>query len=521
MNLKMFSPAIIFSLLVLTSKGQSSDSLQLSTVPFRDVTEAVGMKHPRSEQFGGATVADLDSDGNFDIIFTYHNKHPMRIYYGSKDGTFSMSPFSFFSDIHGVAVAPRTATTSDKIIAVSVGGGRGTNLRPPSLFLTSRKRSFRTITHELGFGVKSSRGRVPLFLDMSKRSVAGNRKNLGGADVLFINLLGETGPLTHFAYQNKKGRFNLKFVPGFGKINEERAIVTDVDNDMTMEVIQFSTFRIFKLVAPFQFRDVTRKVWPGFKDLRRSISAVVELDFNNDGLMDLYIARADSALITPRGPPSVSDFSDVLLMNRGGRYVDFSRSAEIPRQTQSMGVSAEDFNNDGFVDIVITTFRGPDIILLNRGNGKFKAFNPQVPKSSRTRGSNVIAVDYNLDGRVDFIVGQAWKKAFLGKYRLMKNVLPIRRFSHYLLVKVGNEPTRSCTALNALVTLHLPRGKKMVRRVGGRGAQAGGLSFLDTVHFGLGAFQKVARVTVKWTTGVLRERRGIRANQKVSFGVFN
>lgn len=498
-----------------------------SIIPFQDVTTSIGITQPQTEQFGGATVADLDGDGIYDLILTYHNDIAMRIYYGTGEGKFDESLFNLKADIHGVAVAPRTAFSRELIMAVSVGGGRGINLRIPRMYLIHPDRTIEEISQELGFGQEPARGRVPVFINLSSRSREARRKNKGGPDILLVNLLG-TGVgkgegLRHFAYQNVKGEFELRDVPGFESVNEERAIVTDIDNDGIMELVHFSHLTIFRVRTPFQFEDVTREVYPGFgqRNISRSISAVVELDFNNDGYWDLYIARARPTLITPRGPPSTPEWGDVLLMNLNGeRYTDVSEMAGIPGNSDSMGVSAGDFDNDGFVDIIIATFDGPDLLLMNQGDGTFRTTDPKTNKSSSTRGSNMLAVDYDLDGRVDYITGQAWKKEIQGNFRVMKNMLDMTTERHYLLVRVGNDISRASTALNAVVILRFSRGDRMVRRIGGRGAQAGGLSFLDTVHFGVGSETSVRLVEVRWTTRIKQVKRNVQADQLVSFGRF-
>lgn len=509
--------AIFNLILVPVSIAQILLGREPTLVPFSDVTESVGIYQPISEQFGGATVVDLDSDGHYDLILTYHNKSPMRVYFGSHHGNFSLSPFSLSSDIHGVAVAPRTAHSADKIIAVSVGGGRGFNPRPPFMYLVRNSRSIISISQKFGFGRKSTRGRVPLFMDMSLRRSKQNRNNQGGPDLLFINLVGNQGKFRHFAYQNVQGQYLFRDVPGLGGENEERAIVTDVNNDGVMELVHFSVFKIFKLVAPFTFRDATTELWSGWRYWKRSVSAVVEFDFNNDGWMDLYFARSNSRILTPRGPPQVLEVSDVLLRNDRGVFRDVSRAARIPKRTNSMGVTAEDFDNNGFVDVLITTFDGPDVLLLNKGNGQFMSTNPRTPKPPSRRGMNVMAVDYDRDGRVDYIVGQGWRKEYLGNFRLMRNKMILTKYTNYLHVKVGNEKANACTPLNAIVTVFVPSGERLVRRVGGRGAAAGGLSYIDTVHFGLGVVRRVRMVSVKWSTGTVQQKRWVRANQLITF----
>lgn len=366
------------------------------------------------------------------------------------------------------------------------------------------------MTNLLGFDKENGRGRVAVFMDLAL--------NGGAPDVLFINLLGKNTGLSHFAYENSNGNYKLRQPKNFANIDEERAIVTDIDNDGVMELVHFSVFRMFKLTSAFNFKDITNQVASGTAKLSRTIAAVVELDFNNDGLMDLYLARANSNLVTPRGPPSFPQTTDVLLKNVGGKYQDVSDEYNLPKLTNSMGVSAEDFDNDGWVDVIVTTFTGNDFMLMNQqGKGFSKVDLTSVTKGKSGRGHNVMAVDYNEDGRMDFIVSQGFRKTVKGPYRLMKSGLGLGKSNGYLHVRVGDAPDGSATAINALVTVKVGT-MKMIRRVGGRGAGLGGQSFMDTVHFGIGAASKVDSVSVKWTTGASASKTGVAAGGKVTLG---
>lgn len=171
-----------------------------------------------------------------------------------------------------------------------------------------------------------------------------------------------------------------------------------------MEVVSIRELQIYKLVKPFVFADVTSRVMPEpYKrgDFSYRNTAVAEIDFNNDGKFDLYVARADRRLVTQkkRRHPSGTT-NDILLQNRNGRYVDVSEEAGIPKRTNSMGVTAGDFNNDGYTDLLVMQWSEPEILLLNRGDGTFERVNRLIPKSRKTRGDNAVAVDYDLDGRL-------------------------------------------------------------------------------------------------------------------------
>lgn len=474
-------------------------------------------------------MADLDSDGHYDLILSYHNRELMQIYFGKGNGRFALlqdfkttrRDGTTVYDIHGVQVAQKTAQDPERILAVSVGGGTGSNLKRPLLYLVGSGRRLKDISKSYGFGKVRSRGRNTVFMDLAMKSSAAKRKNGGGPDVLFVNFLSNNpNGLRQYAYENVRGYYNLRKIPVFDKQWRGRVEVTDIDGDGIMELISIRALQIYKLVAPFRFAEVTAAVLPpGFEMPLLTGTAVVEFDMDNDGDMDLYVARADRRRITSLPPVPGDDGSDYLFENRGGRYVDVSAKAGIRRKTDSMGVTTGDFNNDGYTDVFITTWKGRDFFLLNQGDGTFKTIiDDQILKPARTVGNNAMAVDYNLDGRVDLIVGQGDIEQLPGYYRLMRSKISLNNWKHYLLVYVGNEPSRGTTSLHAVVTVVVGK-QRMTRRIGSRGAQGGGGSYLDTVHFGLGRNAKADVVIVRWTNGVTRSKSDVEADQKISFGV--
>lgn len=359
-------------------------------------------------------------------------------------------------------------------------------------------------------------------MDMALRKNAVKRRQGGGPDMLFFSYRGtKWSKIRQFGYQNLGNRFRFRRVPGIEKVMRGRSEVTDNDGDGVMEVISIRELRIFKLIRAFRFREVTRKVLPKLDMADMTVSAVAEFDYDNDGDFDLYVARTDRTFITNRSPVDRKRDSqtDFLLENRNGRYYDVTERAKIPRGTHSQGVTTGDLNNDGYVDLVVPQYRKKDLVLLNNGDGTFKRVYGLIPKAKGTVGNHAVAFDYDLDGRLDVAVGHGERHRLRGKYRLMRNVSK-RGGRRYLLVRVLNEPRRTTTSLHAVVSVKV-KGVKgvMTRRVGSRGAQGGGGSFLDTVHFGLGRRRRVQWVRVKWTSGMQRMKWKVKANRVITFGV--
>lgn len=503
-----------------------------SGLVFQDVFSSSGFDRAiplRSLKFGGPCIADLDSDGNYDIILNFHNRNFTRIFLSTGDGNFKIfidprsgRPFrTRVLDVHGISVAQVSTRSRDRIISFSVGGGRGQSLRAPEVYRITPDRDFKEITMEMGLGRNMSRPRNTVFMDLSLKSNGARRRDGGGPDALFVNFLIPPNELTQYAYQNVRGNYSpANMIGDFVNERRGRVDVTDVNGDGIMEVIAVQTLRFYQLIGPFDFVDITQAVLPaGFSVGPITVTATVELDYDNDGRYDLYVARADRTLVTTLPPLPDDDNTDVLLRNVGGVYVDVTAQAGIPRGTNSIGVTTGDFNNDGYVDLLVVLYKEKDMVLLNQRDGTFQRVDGLIPKQDGDEGNNAVGVDYDLDGRVDAMVGHgAVNGERLGPYLLMKNMMTLTGSNHYLLVTVYNDPTGAATSMHAVVTLFMPGRRRMVRRVGSRGGQEAYGSYLDTVHFGLGSVTTVRKVQVTWSSRVFMARNSVAADQRVFFG---
>lgn len=480
-------------------------------------------------KFGGPIIADLNSDGFYDLILTFH-KEFFEIYFNSRNGTFTRSSYTKLFDLHGVSVAPRTATERDRLVVLSIGGANGNNPKLPFFLNVGTDNVVEPVIRKelekFSQVALRSRGRISMFMDMSLDSIAKRKARLGGPDVLIAGFLGSDKVPGKFpkqyAFRNRFGNLSVEKVPGFEDEVQGRTELTDVDGDMRMEIVSYQEFRIYQLIAPFKFADVTAKVAPGFRVQDYSVMAVVEFDMDNDGDFDLYLARGFEKLASTSFPipRDRTAYPDILLENRNGKYYDVTKGSNIVGNTFSSGVSAGDFNNDGFVDLIVTQRHGSDIILMNNGDGTFEHHNPKIPKPIGGQTDNSMAVDIDGDGNVDIISAQGISKDVTGSYKILKNMLPRTRRTNFLIIRVGNTRSRSCTALHAVVTVRIGM-QKMVRRVGsGGGQKAGPGSMFDIVHFGIGDATFVDRVGVKWITGESGSRRNVKANQTIKLGAF-
>lgn len=191
--------------------------------------------------------------------------------------------------------------------------------------------------------------------------------------------------------------------------------------------------------------------------------------------------------------------TDILLENRNGKFVDVSEIAGVAIQGHSNGVAAGDFNNDGFEDLIVVrrgnlVTKNSSLVWLNQGNGSFKKASSHgvVSPELGAIGFGAEAYDYNLDGKLDILLGNE-----RGKWHLFRNQDLAQ--GSYLVVDLGVPSKDKATALGATVTVEA--GKlKLVKRSGSGGAPYS-RSFNRYVHFGLGDFDGPVSVKVQLSNG--------------------
>ncbi len=125
------------------------------------------------------------------------------------------------------------------------------------------------------------------------------------------------------------------------------------------------------------------------------------LDFDGDGLMDLYLVQSGQLPgAGHRGPRPVNR----LYRNQGnGRFEDVTESSGAGDAGYGMGAVAGDFDNDGDPDIYVVNF-GPDVLLRNDGDGTFTDVTRQAGIDSPLWGSSAAFVDADRDGDLDLYV---------------------------------------------------------------------------------------------------------------------
>ncbi|MCG3164716.1 MAG: hypothetical protein POELPBGB_00475 [Bacteroidia bacterium] len=114
----------------------------------------------------------------------------------------------------------------------------------------------------------------------------------------------------------------------------------------------------------------------GLADSSYSIHSAF-FDYDNDGDLDVYILNNQNrslAVTDIFSKQKMNELSnDRLMRNDNGYFTDVSKQAGIVLQNGlGLGIAANDFNNDGYIDIYIANdLMKQDYYLVNNGNGTF------------------------------------------------------------------------------------------------------------------------------------------------------
>ncbi|MFY0598926.1 MAG: VCBS repeat-containing protein [Cyclobacteriaceae bacterium] len=130
-----------------------------------------------------------------------------------------------------------------------------------------------------------------------------------------------------------------------------------------------------------------------FKDVSLMGGGVAVFDFNNDGFEDLYFTGG----LNP----------DKVYENQGdGTFLDVTSDLGLSSiaNIYTMGVVCADYNNDGFIDVFVTTASGDKSFLLKNVLGQ--SFSQRsLPTDDAPWSMSAAFGDYNLDGNSDLFVG--------------------------------------------------------------------------------------------------------------------
>ena len=251
-------------------------------------------------------------------------------------------------------------------------------------------------------------------------------------------------------------------------------------------------------------------------------------DYDNDGDLDVYISKCG------QGGSGVGGNIDQLFNNNGsGVYTNVAAAANMANAEQTWSGAVGDFNNDGWVDVIVgvnSTSNGTTNVKRNNGDGTFTSVTAGSGYDTTTSvGREYVAQDFDNDGFLDVLGAGRTIMFGDGAFHFTPNpnqyalsdydrpigdlnndgFLDIQNGTNVLFnngnsnkwIKINLQGVQSNrNGIGARIEIYGSWGKQIRDVLSGTGFQ--NMSTL-TAHFGIGQATAIDQLIIRWPSGIV------------------
>jgi hypothetical protein len=496
---------------------------------FTDVTTQTGFSGCPTCQLNSSWAhawADYDGDGFIDIITLGHVQNLTgsisQLWHNNGDGTFTdvtsqaaLDPHN--GDAHG-AVWADFDNDGQLDLFVSKGTLKTDPVDYDDLWHNNGDGTFTNIAHSARVGSIGHRNRGAGAVDYDNDSFL---------DIFVTSYIRPTGPgLPNLFYRNNGDLTftDVAAAAGLARsgIVNRTAAWADFDGDGLIDVFITQIDALYKNNGDGTFTDVTDAA--GIIHNSENVQAAAWGDYDNDGYPDIYVTlgvdnggQADICedLQDLAKIPLTIQLPNILYHNNGdGTFTDVTTQSGTTNVAGALGVTWEDYDNDGNLDLYIVNSGGqgkPNKLFRNNGNGTFtdmaSAAGVGAKLPGNGRGSDASFADYDNDGFPDLFICNGGGST-VGSYILYHNN---GNSNGWLKVVLRGTESNLC-GIGAKLRL-VAGGKTQFREYTGQHYMS--QNYIP-VHFGLGQATQVGSLTITWPSGTTQTLTNIAIDQTIT-----
>lgn len=382
-----------------------------AVIAFSDQTVAAGLAHfpgmyfdmsPDGKMFAGGSVADFDRDGWPDLFLIGGGNTADALFINNGDGTFTDQAAAWGVDVMhrglGSTTGDFNADGWPDLFVTSAGSvSASASVGTHRLYRNNGNGTFTDIAASAGvnqasptsivatgaaFGDYDLDGDLDLFV-CTWWEMDGNRlfRNDGSETFTDVTTAAGIDQLFH--------GFSPRFVDMNGDRYPELLVAAD-----------FGTSHYYVNNQNGTFTDMTVASGTGLDENGMGTTVA---DFNRDGWPDWYVTSIYF-------PPARN--GNFVYINQGSdQFVDLPESAGAKAGGWGWGTEAVDFDHDGFIDLIETNGwpdenfgNVPSYLFRNNGNLTFSDVQTGTGFDHTGQGRSVLTLDYDRDGDMDVVI---------------------------------------------------------------------------------------------------------------------